>query len=120
MSFVHIHYKMLCFGLKVVCFTKLPCEDDMAKHDLTPSDKEVSGIEQAVINSKLTQEEFARVLGVTQQAVSSWIKRGYAPAARAVEIESLYGVPRANLLSPKLRSLVGVVQEFEGSETAGA
>ncbi|MBA4315602.1 MAG: hypothetical protein C0422_09805 [Alcaligenaceae bacterium] len=92
----------------------------MTKHVQKPVAKEISGIEQAFINSKLTQEGFASVLGVSQQAVSSWLKRGYAPAGRAVEIESLYGVPRASLLSPKLRSLVGVVQEFEGSEAVGA
>lgn len=82
--------------------------------------KEASGIEQALINSKLTQEGFAKVLGVTQQAVSIWIKRGYAPAARAVEIESLYGVPRVSLLSPRLRSLVDVGSGLEGFESSEA
>lgn len=43
---------------------------------------------------------------VTSQAVNQWVKQGYVPAERALEIERLFGVPREELLAPKLRELV--------------
>lgn len=50
----------------------------------------------------------ARELGVTPQAVREWIKYGYVPPRRAQEIEVRYGIPRADLLSPKMRSAMGL------------
>lgn len=50
----------------------------------------------------------ARELGVTPQAVREWVKYGYVPAKRAQEIEIRYGIPRAELVSPKMRSAMGL------------
>lgn len=44
----------------------------------------------------------AAKLGVTHQAVFQWIKRGWAPLQRAIQIEGIYGVPRRELLKPEL------------------
>lgn len=44
----------------------------------------------------------ASKLGVTVQAVCQWVKRGWVPAGRALEIEALYGIPRADLFKPQL------------------
>ncbi len=64
-----------------------------------------SGMQDAV--EKIgSQAALARELGVTQQAVSVWLKQGYAPAERAREIEMLCGVPRARLASPKMMALM--------------
>lgn len=64
-----------------------------------------TGIEHAVRIAG-GQKAFAEALGVTQQAVGQWVKKGHAPAGRIVEIEALFGVPRASLIDPKLADLV--------------
>lgn len=52
------------------------------------------------------QAALARQLGVSQQAVSKWVRRGFVPVNRVVEIEAQFGVPRHRLIDPKLRDLV--------------
>lgn len=46
----------------------------------------------------------AEALGVKRQACYPWLTRGWAPAKRAIQIEGLYGIPRADLMDPKLKS----------------
>jgi DNA-binding transcriptional regulator YdaS (Cro superfamily) len=65
---------------------------------------EKTGIARAIERAG-SQAAMAAELGVTQQSVSEWVKAGYVPAGRAVAIESLYGVPRIDLVAPKLRSI---------------
>lgn len=67
---------------------------------------EGTGIARAV-SAAGGQVPLAHNLGVTQQAVAQWLRRAYVPASRAREIENLYGVPRAELISPKLRNAAG-------------
>lgn len=50
----------------------------------------------------------ARALGVTPQSVWDWLVKGYVPLARAKEIEMQFGIPRNDLVSPKVRSSMGV------------
>ena len=45
---------------------------------------------------------FAKALGVTHQAVYSWKKRGWAPADKALIMETLFSVPRADTMDPRL------------------
>jgi DNA-binding transcriptional regulator YdaS (Cro superfamily) len=52
------------------------------------------------------QAHLAERLGVSQQAVSIWLRRGWVPVRRALEIEAQFGVPRARLISPRLADLV--------------
>lgn len=60
-----------------------------------------------------TQEKLSDSLGVTQQAVSLWLKRGYVPLRRAQEIEALFGVPRARLINPRIADLVDLRSDSE-------
>lgn len=53
-----------------------------------------------------SQGLLAAVLGVTQQMVSTWVRQGWVPKDRALEIEGLYGIPRRELVSPSLRDLL--------------
>lgn len=53
-----------------------------------------------------SQAQLARSLGVTEQAVSSWVRRGWVPKHRAPEIEALYGVPRKSMIDPRLMGLI--------------
>jgi hypothetical protein len=41
------------------------------------------------------------------QAVCQWVRRGWVPPQRALEIERLYDVDRAYLVKPDLVALVG-------------
>lgn len=59
-----------------------------------------SGILDVVVKAGSLQGP-ADKLGVTYQAVQQWLKTGYVPLARIPEIESLYGVPRVELMNPK-------------------
>lgn len=54
----------------------------------------------------------AKALGVTPQAVWDWRAKGYVPLARAKEIEMQFGIPRNDLVSPKVRSSMGVGGEL--------
>jgi DNA-binding transcriptional regulator YdaS (Cro superfamily) len=45
--------------------------------------------------------ELSRQVGVSPQAVQQWAAQGYVPLNRIAEIESLYGIPRAELMNPK-------------------
>ena len=48
----------------------------------------------------------AHKLGVTHQAIYSWSHRGWVPIQRAIQIESMFGVPRENLLKPELVAIL--------------
>jgi len=64
-----------------------------------------TGIEEAVLAAG-SQSNLARRLGVSQQFISTCLRRGYVPTRRAVEIEAQFGVPRKRLLNPRLVDLV--------------
>ena len=38
--------------------------------------------------------------------MSLWLRRGYVPPRHIVQIETLYGVPRARLINPKIADLL--------------
>lgn len=54
---------------------------------------------------------FAKALGVTHQAVYSWKKRGWAPADKALVMESLFSVPRADTMDPRLAAVFAAPQQ---------
>jgi len=74
-----------------------------------------TGIEQAIAVAG-GQVKMAEDLGVTQQAISVWSQRGFAPMKRIVEIETRYGVPRLQLINPRFADLVDLQTESEGGE----
>jgi DNA-binding transcriptional regulator YdaS (Cro superfamily) len=47
----------------------------------------------------------AAKLGVSHQAVYVWLRNGWVPAQRALEIEKLFDIPRADLFKPELVAL---------------
>lgn len=50
-------------------------------------------------------QQLATALGVSHQSVYQWLKRGWAPMQRAVQIEAKYGIPRGELLKPEIAAL---------------
>lgn len=72
---------------------------------------EDSGVRRAVTKAG-GSAAMARELGVSGQAVGIWLRQGYVPPGRAVEIENTYGIPRAELVSAKVRSQMGVGGEL--------
>lgn len=54
-----------------------------------------------------SQAALADQLGISQQAVAKWIKRGYVPTKRVLECEATFGVPRVRLINPRLRDMLG-------------
>lgn len=47
----------------------------------------------------------AHKLGVSHQAVYVWLRNGWVPAQRALEIEKLLDIPRVDLFKPELSAL---------------
>jgi DNA-binding transcriptional regulator YdaS (Cro superfamily) len=66
-----------------------------------------TGIDQAIARVG-TQTALASRLGVTQQVVSLWARRGWVPVQRAAEIEHHTGVLRQSLIKPALRELLDI------------
>ena len=64
-----------------------------------------SGLYEAILAAG-SQEKLARLLGCTQQNVGFWLKKGYPPIERVIEIEQATGVPRVRLVSPALQDLL--------------
>lgn len=64
---------------------------------------------QTAIDKAGSRRDFALSLvpPVTVQAVAQWVRRGWVPPSRALQIERLYGVDRAYLVKPELVALVG-------------
>lgn len=46
--------------------------------------------------------KFAKVMGISHQAVYHWRKRGWVPADKALVIETVFAVPREALMEPGL------------------
>lgn len=55
-----------------------------------------------------SQAKLGVLLGVSQQAVAQWLKQGFAPEDRVVEIEARTGVGRLALIAPRVVSLTDV------------
>lgn len=70
-----------------------------------------SGVRKAVEKAG-GSAALARELGVSGQAVGIWLKQGYVPQGRAVEIEKLYGIERTELVSSKVRNMMGIGGEL--------
>jgi DNA-binding XRE family transcriptional regulator len=58
---------------------------------------------KGVVLSK--QAALGHKLGVTQQAISLWERRGWAPLKRCDEISQLTGVPSRELMDPRVRAM---------------
>ena len=65
----------------------------------------MTGIEQAIYNAG-SQAKLAVILGCSQQNIGFWLKQGYCPPERIIEVEQATGVGRAQLINPKLLDLL--------------
>jgi DNA-binding transcriptional regulator YdaS (Cro superfamily) len=65
----------------------------------------MTGIEQAIYAAG-SQTKLAKLLGCSQQNVGFWLRQGYCPPERVVEVEQLTGVDRSLLVNPKLVDLL--------------
>jgi len=65
----------------------------------------MTGIQKAV-DASGSQAKLAELLGCTQQLISIWVGRGYAPIDRIVELEQATGIDRKDLINPKLLNLL--------------
>lgn len=65
----------------------------------------MTGIQKAIAAAG-SQQAVADFLGVSQQAVSEMERKGHAPLKHIVALESEYGIPRIELISPHLRDLL--------------
>lgn len=71
----------------------------------------MTGIEQAIYSAS-SQARLAELLGCSQQLVSAWLRRGWVPVDRVVEIEQVTGVDRKLLINPKLVNLLTPPEAF--------
>jgi hypothetical protein len=61
---------------------------------------------EAAVAAAGGQVKLAQALGVTQQSVSEWVRRGWFPLPRARKIVELYGVRITDLVHPDIVALV--------------
>jgi DNA-binding transcriptional regulator YdaS (Cro superfamily) len=73
------------------------------------SEQFTTGIADAIVAAG-GQGALAKRLGLSQQAVSRWVKRGWVPVPHVAQVESMSGVPRARLLNPKYLALIAPVE----------
>lgn len=66
----------------------------------------VTGLGEAILAAG-GQGALARKIGVSQPAVSRWVKCGWVPLPHVIRVEELFGIPRAKLINPKHLALVG-------------
>lgn len=64
-----------------------------------------TGIQEAVDKAG-GQKQLADLLGVSRQAVQNFVRRGYVPTGRAIEVEAQTGVDRKRLVDPRLVGLL--------------
>jgi hypothetical protein len=90
---------LVVFGCRMAKnnFAGVKMEDDLVA---------LSGIASAVAAAG-TQAQLADRLGVSQQAVSKWLRRGWVPVRRAGEIEAEFNIPCTRLASPRIMALLG-------------
>ena len=62
--------------------------------------REQSGIERAIAAAG-SPSALARALGVSNQVVGNWRRRGRVPLGRVWAVERATGVPRADLIGPE-------------------
>ena len=63
----------------------------------------MNGIERAVFIAG-GQHALARALGLTQPAVRNWVRQGWVPAKRLVDVERVTGVRPFHLAHPDVRA----------------
>ena len=77
---------------------------------------------QAALSQKLNAGSTGQRTHVSQQAVSLWVRRGYAPINRVEEVSQCVGgrVAPVELLDPTLRRILSglVVEKVGADETA--
>lgn len=66
---------------------------------------EETGIQRAC-DQVGNQAALGRELGVSHQAVSAWVKQGFAPLDRVPQIAELTGIPPRELCDPALVGLL--------------
>lgn len=65
----------------------------------------MTGIEEAIYAAG-SQTKLAKMLGCSQQNVGFWLRQGYCPAERVIEVEQATGIARDRLINPKLVDLL--------------
>ena len=50
--------------------------------------------------------KFTKAIGVTHQAIYAWKRRGWAPADKALIMETLFAVPRQSMMEPSLAAVI--------------
>ena len=50
--------------------------------------------------------QLALKLDVTHQAIYVWLRKGWVPSQRALQIEHLFDIPRVELFKPELAALL--------------
>ena len=65
------------------------------------ADIQLRGIHQAIALAG-TQKVLAARLGVTQQIVSQWARRGFVPIKHAHVLKAMFGVALIDLIDPRI------------------
>jgi len=79
-----------------------PCDTDGTP---TTKDTKMTGIKKAV-NLAGGANQLALKLDVTHQAIYVWLRKGWVPSQRALQIEHMFDIPRAELFKPELAALL--------------
>jgi len=72
---------------------------------MTDKPETQSDILREAVKSAGGQDEVAESLGVSQQAISAWVNRGYVPVHRARQFAAVVGLTPSEVVSDTLREV---------------
>lgn len=107
--------RAIAYAGSVAQFAHLNCASKKTVREWLAADEATPPPDSAVLKAITAAggpTALARALGVTYQSIDDWRRKGCVPLARAKEIEMQFGIDRNSLVSPKVRSSMGVGGEL--------
>ena len=68
---------------------------------MTTKEERIAAIDLAILRGNGIVR-FAKMMGVSHQAIYAWKRRGWVPIEKAVALEAIFSIPRDDVMNPDL------------------